>query len=113
MCSFIAQGEDQMTDLQSLFGQLFAATTSAQVSVVLRGLGDRSDQAPGVPIGDSGLEWRLFGDTLSNQSSIGLGTKSGRSIPERVTNGFDAILEKRAQHHQGTLPESPSLAAER
>jgi hypothetical protein len=113
MCSFIAQGEDQMTDLQSLFGQLFAATTSAQVSVVLRGLGDRSDQAPGVPIGDSGLEWRLFGDTLSNQSSIGLGTKSGRSITERVTNGFDAILEKRAQHHQGTLPESPSLAAER
>lgn len=102
-----------MTDLQSLFSQLFAATTSAQVFQVLRGLGDRFEQAPSAPIGDSGLEWRLFGDTLSNQSSIGLGTKAGRSITERVTNGFDAILEKRAQHHQGTLPESPSLAAER
>ena len=102
-----------MTDLQKLFYQLYVATTSEQVSLILREVGDRSDQAPGNPIGSSGLEWRLFGDTLSNQSSIGLGTKPGRSITERITNGFDAILEKRAQPQQGILPQSPSAAAER
>ena len=102
-----------MTDLTTLFSNLLAATTSDRVLSILRGLGDRSDQAPGAPIGSSGLEWRLFGDTLSNQSSIGLGTKAGRSITERVTNGFDAILERRAQQHQGALPQSPALAAER
>jgi hypothetical protein len=102
-----------MTDLQRLFSQLYAATTSEQVTLILRELGDGLDQAPAAPIGNSGLEWRLFGDTLSNQSSIGLGTKPGRSITERVTNGLDAILEKRAQHQQGPMPDSPSYAAER
>jgi hypothetical protein len=102
-----------MEDLVRLFEKLYAATTSEQVSLILSELGDRSDQAPNAPIGSSGLEWRLFGDTLSNQSSIGLGTKPGRSITERVTNAFDAILEKRAQQHQGIMPLSPSAAAER
>jgi hypothetical protein len=81
--------------LEDLFGRLIESCTSAQVHEVLAEIGDHADVELNQPFGPLGLVWHEYGDRLSNFSSIGLGTKPGRSLTERLTNAMDAILEMR------------------
>lgn len=100
-------------DARELLGRLLGVHTSEEFSRVLKSVGDSGAEGIGKTFGPFELQWRAFGDNPSNISTIGLATKPGKSLSERVTNAIDALLEERAQLHKGELPESPRHAAER
>jgi len=91
-----------------LFDALITSTTKAQVIQVLKDIGDHPEMTLDVPFGPLGLSWHAFGDTASNLSTIGLATKPGRSLTERMTNAMDAILEDR---FSPGVPPPPSARA--
>lgn len=97
--------------MNKLFSALIACRTSAEVRAALTAVGDSSDLDIRTDFGPLDLRWEPFGDSLSNISSIGLGTKPGRSLTERLTNAIDAILEERARKAV-SLPASSRLAAQ-
>lgn len=101
-----------MASMEELFSALLAAKTSDEVSAALAAVGDSADVDIQSDFGPLGLRWEPFGDRLSNISSIGLGTKPGRSLTERLTNAIDAVLEERA-HKAASLPDSSRIAAEK
>jgi len=85
-----------LKEFRDIFGYLIAARTNADVHEVLRLLGDHPALGLGEKFGPFGLAWQPFGDNPSNISTIGLATKPGRSLTERLTNAMDALLEDRA-----------------
>jgi len=96
-----------------LLRNLLAARTGEDIFALLGNLGDGPHQGLDQPFGQFNLRWRAFGDNPSNNSTIGLGTKPGKSLTERITNAIDALLEERASSLTGVaLPRSPRLAAE-
>src|SRR4051812_37572786 len=95
--------------INDLFNSLITSTTKEQVIQILREIGDHSEMTLDVPFGSLGLSWHAFGDTASNLSTIGLATKPGRSLTERMTNAMDAILEERFS--PGVLPPKSARAA--
>src|SRR5688572_2093875 len=97
-------------DQRALFDALIAATGSAEVRNILVGLGDSDAATLNTPFGKHRLVWRPFGGKESNLSTIGLGTKPGRSLTERITNAMDAILEERVTTGVNP-PISPRRAA--
>jgi hypothetical protein len=103
----------QTLDTASLLRRLLQVKSSNEMQKLLESLGD--DEALGLEqrFGPHRLKWVPFGDNPSNISTIGLGTKPGKSLTERITNAIDALLEDRAAQESGrTLPESPRLAAQ-
>lgn len=100
-----------INNLDQLFDALVSSRTADQVRQVLAEIGDHAGVEINQPFGSLGLEWHAFGDTLSNYSSVGLGTKPGRSLTERVTNSMDAVLEARVPKGVTVLPESCRDAA--
>jgi hypothetical protein len=98
---------------KELLDALLKCHTRKQVLDVLRLLGDDDSVSIDQPFGANKLRWRAFGDKESNISTIGLSTKAGKSLTERITNAIDALLEERAQQAKTeSLPESPRLAAQ-
>jgi hypothetical protein len=93
-----------------LLEQLLGATSSAEVRSILGQIGDRPDLGLDEPFGAAGFRWHAFGNNPSNLSTIGLGTKPGRSLTERITNAMDAVLEDR-RVPQVAPPDSARLAA--
>lgn len=83
-----------------------------QVIDALRPLGDDENVGLEESFGPYAARWIPFGGNASNISTIGLGTKPGKSLTERLTNAIDALLEERAQQTKGELPDSPRRAAE-
>jgi hypothetical protein len=100
-------------DPHSLLKSLLEATKPSQVREILQAIGDRSDIPVGESFGDGQYHWEFYGGRDSNISSIGLGSKPGRSLTERVTNAIDGVLEKWASNSAGTEPSSPMDAAQR
>jgi len=100
-----------MVDTNTLFESLLAARTSEHVRSALAAVGDTADVDIRTPFGSLGLRWEPYGDNLSNISTIGLGTKPGKSLTERLTNAIDAVLEDRASPGI-TPPGSSRLAAQ-
>jgi hypothetical protein len=98
------------SDSSKLLTELISATSSLEIQKILRALGDRSDLEIDEIFGELKLFWHPYGDNTSNLSTIGLATKPGRSLTERLTNGEDAVLEGRALT-AATPPKSPRLAA--
>jgi hypothetical protein len=96
---------------ESLMRALLTATKSSQVRTILDEIGDHAGAELDQPFGPFNFCWHAFGNNPSNISSIGLGTKPGRSLTERVTNAIDAVLEDRAPSNV-TLPNSARLAAQ-
>jgi hypothetical protein len=80
---------------RDLLNALLTAGDGEGVRRVLEQIGDRSDMSLGTAFGPFGFAWRAFGDNESNLSTIGLATKPGRSLTERITNAMDALLEDR------------------
>jgi hypothetical protein len=99
-------------EAQTIFNKLLQCRSRADVAALLASLGDSPDVSIDVPFGPNGLMWHPFGDTASNISAIGLGTKPGKSLTERVTNAIDAILQDRAEQVTTSLPSSPQEAAQ-
>ncbi len=100
-----------ITTIEDLFNQLVRSRSSTDVRAVLTEIGDHADVEVDQPLGRLGLQWHPFGDNLSNISSIGLGTKPGRSLTERLTNAFDAVIETRVPMGVTQLPQSCREAA--
>jgi Histidine kinase-, DNA gyrase B-, and HSP90-like ATPase len=100
-----------IADAESLLQALLAATTSGQVRNILEQVGDYANVELDQPFGPFQFCWHAFGNKESNLSSIGLGTKPGRSLTERLTNAMDAILEDRAPTDVA-LPQSAREAAQ-
>jgi hypothetical protein len=100
-----------MSDMNKLFEALITATTAAQIRTALAEVGDTADLDIRTPFGPLNLRWEPYGDNLSNISSVGLGTKPGKSLTERLTNAIDPVLEDRATYAV-TLPQSSRLAAQ-
>jgi len=99
------------SDAESILRALLAAHTPRAVQEVLQEIGDTSDIALDVPLAPFSFSWHAFGDNPSNISSIGLASKAGRSLTERLTNAVDATLEERALSGV-PLPDSPRVAAQ-
>lgn len=95
---------------RNLMMRLLASTKSSEIRAILASLGDSDVATLDVPFGPHHLVWRAFGGNPSNISTIGLGTKPGRSLTERVTNAIDAVLEERVSDGV-TPPTSPRAAA--
>ena len=88
-----------------LLTSLLLATTPSAVTTILETLGDTPDTMVGEPIGTSKYQWQYYGGKDTNWSTIGYGSEPTRSLVERVTNGIDAIIERRM--HQSPAPSSP------
>src|ERR1044071_906491 len=99
-----------ITSTKALLEAFLHARLSSEVKAVLQELGDSADINLDTPFGNLGLRWHSFGNNPSNISTIGLGTKPGRSLTERLTNAIDALLEDRVQP-QVTPPNSARQAA--
>jgi hypothetical protein len=98
----------ELRNAQDVLNALLAATTNKEVTDIRREIGDPGNAELDQPFGHFKFSWHAFGDNPSNISSIGLGTKAGRSLTERVTNATDAILEERASSN---LPSPTSARA--
>lgn len=97
-------------DLSAILTELLKATTPTGLRQLLTAIGDKADAQLNEPFGGM-FKWVAVGNNPSNLSTIGLGTKPGRSLTERLTNAMDALLEDRAP--QGiSLPDSPRAAAQ-
>jgi hypothetical protein len=99
-----------MTNHDQLLSRLLSAVRPNQVSDILAEIGDRADIGLDEPFG-SGYRWHAFGNNTSNLSTIGIATKPGRSLGERLTNAIDAILEDRVPTGVD-LPDSARLAVQ-
>jgi hypothetical protein len=99
-----------LSSLGDVYERLIAARTRAEVEEILRLLGDHPSIELDQKFGPFDLQWHAFGDNPSNISTIGLATKPGRSLTERLTNAMDALLEERAIPGVAT-PASSRIAA--
>jgi len=98
------------TAQMQLAKRLLSCVSSSELRSILNEYGDSDSSTLDVPFGEHGLVWHAYGNTASNISSVGLGTKSGRSLTERVTNAIDAVMEDRIV--DGVIPPtSPRQAA--
>lgn len=95
---------------ESILRAFLAATSSSEFRNILNEIGDHSNVNLDEAFGPFHLYWHAFGNNPSNISSIGLGTKPGRSLTERLTNAIDAILEDRVRPNV-ELPRSAREAA--
>lgn len=91
---------------------LLAATSNDEMLEIRREIGDPGNAELDQPFGRFKFCWHAFGDNPSNISSIGLGTKAGRSLTERITNATHAILEERVSASVPS-PQSARAAAQR
>lgn len=92
--------------IKNICRAFLATTTSARVGEILGILGDSAYVGLNQPFGKFNLCWQTFGGRSTNISSVGLGTKPGRSLTERITNAVDGILEERVVP---TIPNPPSV----
>lgn len=100
-----------MPEFRALLESLLACRTNKEVQQVLASIGDRPDCALDEQFDSYSLAWHAFGNNPSNLSTIGLGTKPGKSLAERVTNAIDAIIEDRRPIGIEE-PKSPRLAVQ-
>ena len=81
--------------MDELLRAFLGCTTNRDIQSVLTLIGDRADLTLDEQFGPHKFFWHPFGNNASNLSTIGLGTKPGKSLSERVTNAIDAIIEDR------------------
>lgn len=97
--------------IEELFGRVLAARKKADIDIILKELGDKKDIGLNTEFGSLKCKWVPYGGRESNESTIGLASKAGRSLTERITNGEDAMLELAKTRRNGELPKSPRRAA--
>lgn len=95
---------------EEILQAMLCVTSPHQIGSILRDIGDYSDVGLDQPFGPFNFFWHAYGDNPSNLSTIGLATRAGRSLTERLTNSMDAILEDRVPSGAPT-PRSARAAA--
>ena len=115
--SYLSIGSIEMTQFSTreFLDRLLASRTRSDVMQHLKWIGDSEGIGIEQPFGVAGLKWVPFGGNPSNNSTIGLATKPGKSLTERITNAVDALLEDRAAQaavQKLPLPNSPRAAAQ-
>jgi len=90
--------------LSDVLEAVLRAKSNLEIEAILTNIGDYHEIGLDEPFGKFNFKWHPFGNNLSNISTIGLATKAGRSITERVTNAMDALLECRGL----TIAEKPN-----
>lgn len=101
----------ELVNSLDILNAFLRATSNDAITEIRREIGDPGNAELDQPFGRFKFCWHAFGDNPSNISSIGLGTKSGRSLTERITNATDAILEERASSNVPS-PQSARAAAQ-
>ncbi|MCR9096305.1 MAG: hypothetical protein NXI30_18925 [bacterium] len=94
-----------------LFSRLSKAREVSEVEVILKEIGDSGTVGLNETFGPLGCKWVPYGATDSNASTIGLGSKPGRSLTERITNAMDAVLELKHHESGSSSPSRPFEAA--
>ncbi len=97
--------------IEELFGRVLAARKKADIDIILKELGDKQDIGLNTEFGSLKCQWVPYGGRDSNESTIGLASKAGRSLTERITNGEDAMLELAKTQRKRDVPKSPRRAA--
>lgn len=97
--------------IEALFERILSARKKAEIDIILKELGDRKGIGLQTHFGSLKCKWVPYGGRDSNESTIGLASKAGRSLTERITNGEDAMLELAKQAANGEVPKSPRSAA--
>jgi hypothetical protein len=97
--------------IEELYTRVLSARKKAEIDIILKELGDKQDIGLKTEFGPLKCQWAPYGGRESNESTIGLASKAGRSLTERITNGEDAMLEWAKSQRNGETPKSPSLAA--
>lgn len=97
--------------IEELFGRVLTARKKSDIDIILKELGDNRDVGLNTEFGSLKCKWKPYGGRESNESTIGLASKAGRSLTERVTNGEDAMLELAKAQRDGDTPKSPRRAA--
>jgi len=97
-------------NLENLFRAFQGTTSSNDVKSILEEYGDRPEIGVDQKFGELGLMWHPYGDNVSNISTIGLARDPGRSLIERITNAFDAVLDERFDPSFSS-PSNPRVAA--
>src|SRR5690348_12256810 len=96
---------------EELFSRVLTARKKANIDIILKALGDRQDIGLNNEFGPLKCKWLPYGGRESNESTIGLASKAGRSLTERITNGEDAMLEWAKSQRNGEIPNTPGRAA--
>lgn len=86
--------------------RLFAAYKSSEISLICKELTGYDLNEKGLKYSDISEHWRFVGDNPSNGSVIGMLRKGEKGLIERVTNGVDAVIEKKVAELFGTAPSS-------
>lgn len=94
-----------------LFARLLHARRRSDIALVLEELGDLQNIGLRNEFGTLRCSWMPYGGSDSNESTIGLASKPGRSLTERITNGEDALLELAKIRHPLETPCTPRQAA--
>lgn len=97
--------------IEELFARVVSARKKVDVDIILKELGDKQDIGLNTVFGTLKCKWVPYGGRDSNESTIGLASKPGRSLTERITNGEDAMLELAKFQRNGEVPRSPRRAA--
>lgn len=97
--------------IEELFARVVSARKKVDVDIILKELGDKQDIGLNTVFGTLKCKWVPYGGRDSNESTIGLASKPGRSLTERITNGEDAMLELAKFQRNGEVPKSPRRAA--
>lgn len=97
--------------IEELFSRVLTSRKKADIDIILKELGDKIDIGLQTEYGSLHCKWVPYGGRESNESTIGLASKAGRSLTERITNGEDAMLELAQSQRQGEVLESPRRAA--
>jgi len=98
------------SSVEDILRTMLSVTSSDEVRSILNTIGDYSDAGLDQPFGPFDFFWHPFGDNPSNLSTIGLATRAGRSLTERLTNAMDAILEDRVPPGAPTPPSARAAA---
>ena len=97
--------------INELFTQVLAARKKVDIDIILKELGDKKNIGLNTEFGALKCQWVPYGGRESNESTIGLASKAGRSLTERITNGEDAMLELAKSRSDSEVPKSPRQAA--
>ena len=100
----------QIKNFTELFQRLIETTYSTEIKKILDDLGDYSDVGLNKQFGNLNLQWQAYGDNEYNIGTIGVASKAGRSLTERITNAVDAILEDKFLS-SSSKPSSPQRAS--
>ena len=88
--------------MEVILKKILKATTTEEVSNIIEDV-----------FLSQGADWRNVGDRDVNWGSLGIGTDPAAGLVERITNSFDAVLEKEMILNPIQHIDSPRMASEK